>query len=227
MIMKTKILAAIVAVMGVCAAQATLYTFTYSSGFANGGVVPDGTTTGWSDTRDLSGFGTDTLIQDVNVRLNISGGYNGDLYGYLVHSSGFAVLLNRSGRTASDDYGYGDAGFNITLDGSGSTDIHSYGGNGGSQLTGTYQEDARNVDPLTVVDTDSRSAYLSSFNSLDPNGSWALFLADLSSGETSTVVTWGLDIEAIPEPITWALIMFGGVLGTVKLGHHLRRRKQA
>jgi hypothetical protein len=37
-------------------------------------------------------------ITDVNVGLQLSGGWNGDLYAYLVHSSGFAVLLNRVGR---------------------------------------------------------------------------------------------------------------------------------
>ena len=32
------------------------------------------------------------------MTLNLSGGWNGDLYAYLVHNSGFAVLLNRVGR---------------------------------------------------------------------------------------------------------------------------------
>src|SRR5437763_417757 len=87
------------------AARATLYSIDYTSGFANSGVIPDGNAAGWSDSRTVSltlpdpADGTTTEITDVNVRLNISGGYNGDLYGYLVHSSGFAVLLNRSGKT--------------------------------------------------------------------------------------------------------------------------------
>src|SRR5205823_2621880 len=81
-----------------CAAHATLYSYDFTSGFNNGGVIPDGNPAGFSDTRniDLGALpsGTTSEITDVNVRLNISGGYNGDLYGYLVHSSGFAVLLN-------------------------------------------------------------------------------------------------------------------------------------
>jgi len=46
------------------------------------------------------------------------------------------------------------------------------------------------------LDTDPRTALLSSFNGLDPNGSWTLFLADVGNGEMSTVANWGLSIEA-------------------------------
>src|SRR5512147_1908086 len=93
--------------------NATLYTYNWNIGVA----LPDANPVGWSDTRTLSlgtlPPGTTTEIVDVNVHLNISGGYNGDLYGYLVHSSGFAVLLNRSGRTGTDSFGYANTGFNV------------------------------------------------------------------------------------------------------------------
>ena len=88
---------------------------TFSSGFANGGVIPDGSFIGLSDTRTLTGV-TGNTITDVNVRLNISGGWNGDLYAYLVHSGGFSVLLNRVGRATGSSFGYSDAGMNVTLD---------------------------------------------------------------------------------------------------------------
>jgi hypothetical protein len=69
----------------------------------------------------------------------------------------------------------------------------------------------------------------SSFNSLDIRmGYWPRFLADMpGDGGNSTLVPWGLDIEAVPEPVTWALLLFGGVMGSVKLAQHLRRRKAA
>jgi hypothetical protein len=54
-----------------------------------------------------------------------------------------------------------------------------------------------------------------------------LFLADMSSGETSTVTSWRLELEAVPEPVTWALIVFGGVAGTVGAGRWARRRLMA
>src|SRR5688572_4200414 len=98
--------------------------YSWNSGFANNGYVPDGNTTGWADTRTISGLAEE--ISDVNVTLNVSGGYNGDLYVYLQHDSGFSVLLNRVGRTTTTPFGYGDAGLNVTFndDAAQTTDIH-------------------------------------------------------------------------------------------------------
>lgn len=60
-----------------------------------------------------------------------------------------------------------------------STDIHNYGGNGGALVTGTYQPDGREVSPLLSLDTTPRTAFLSSFTGLDPNGEWVLFVVDI------------------------------------------------
>ena len=97
---------------------------TFNTGFANGGVIPDGSLTGWSDTRTLVGV-PGGPITDVSVTLNLSGGWNGDLYAYLVHSSGFAVLLNRVVRDTGNSPGYSTAGMNLTLNDAGSLNIHS------------------------------------------------------------------------------------------------------
>lgn len=211
-------------------APAALYNYTFNSGFANGGLIPDGDLTGWSDPRTISGI-PDLQIVDLNVTLNISGGDNGDLYGYLQHATGFVILLNRPGRTASDPAGYDNPGFNMTFDDAqGNHDIHlyqtfspSYNGNG--QLLGTWQSDGRNVHPSSVLDTDPRTATLDSFNTLDPNGSWTLFLADVSFGEQSTMTGWGLEITAVPEvsSLIPALLVLGGA---VLLQRWCRGRRQ-
>src|SRR5689334_4310747 len=165
-------------------AQTVPYTFTFSSGFNNGGVVPDGNLAGWSDTRTVSGVlgnnNTDDVF-DLNVFLNLSGGYNGDLYGYLVHSSGFSVLLNRPGRSNASSFGYSDAGMNLTFDEAAANNIHTY------QLVPSYglslnngsswQPDGRNANPGTVNGTETRDSLLDSFNGLSANGTWTLFLA--------------------------------------------------
>src|SRR5262249_46874696 len=52
---------------------------------------------------------------------------------------------------------------------------------------------------------------LTSFDSLDPNGTWTIFFADMSSGAQSTLISWGLEVQPVPEPVTWALIIFGGL----------------
>jgi hypothetical protein len=218
MISLIKTIGALMVVLGMAAtAPATLFTFAYDSDFANAGVVPNGNPTGWSDTRSLTtgDLGTDTLIQDVNVVLNVSGGYNGDLYGYLVHSSGFCVLLDRVGTGSGSEpqytFGFSTAGFdNVRLDdGSLNGNIHDMS----NPANGTYVSDG---------------GTLASFNGLDATGSWTLFLADMAGGgDPSTVLSWSLEIEAVPEPTTWALIGFGFIflaVGTVRV---IRARRLA
>src|SRR5437867_6810492 len=122
-----KILAILAISAAVTAVRADFYTTTFNSGFANSGSIPDGSLVGMQDTRTLSGI-TFSSISDVDVRLTISGSWNGDLYGYLVHSSGFTVLLNRVGRTSGSSFGYSDGGFSVTFDDQASqtVDFHHY-----------------------------------------------------------------------------------------------------
>jgi len=162
--------------------------------------IPDGNPTGLSSSINVTGLAGQ--LQDITVSLDISGGSDGDLYAFLSHgSTGFAVLLNRVGKTATDPFGYGDAGFHITLSDAASLDIHNYGGNGGAALTGTWQPDGRNVDPQLVLDTSPRSAFLSSFIGSDPNGTWTLVVADMAGGGGQAVLqSWGIDVTPVPEP---------------------------
>ena len=225
--MKTKLFLAGLTGLLCLTSAASAALLNYGSGTLNA-TIPNGNVNGYQNTLTLSGLGSDAnVITDVDVKLHLSGGFNGDLYVYLSHSSGFSVLLNRTGRTAGDSFGYGDAGFNITLSDGAGTDIHNYGGNGGNQLTGVWQPDARNVDPATVTDASTRSAYLNAFNTLDPNGAWTLYVADLSGGgDPSVLVSWELDITAVPEPATVALGVFGLAFGLVQ-GARLWRRRRA
>jgi subtilisin-like proprotein convertase family protein len=181
-------------------------------------LVPDGNPTGLASTINVSGlYGPMT---NINVFLTVSGGYNGDLYACLTGpNGGFAVLLNRSGMTALNGFGYGDAGFNITLTDLAVTDVHSYGGNGGGQLPGTWQPDGRAINPQFAFDTVGRTAMLNSFDNLDPNGTWTLFVADMAGGYQSTLTSWGMQVNVVPEPSPVALTVLG--LGTLAV---LRRR---
>ena len=93
-----------------------MYDNTFSSGFASSGDIPQGSLSGWSDSRTLSGeAGT---ISSITVNLDISGGYNGNLYGYLTYDGVLAALLNRVGVGSTiptrNAYSYGNSGFNIT-----------------------------------------------------------------------------------------------------------------
>jgi subtilisin-like proprotein convertase family protein len=193
------------------AAAADVYSFTVNQ------VIPDGQPAGFSDTHAIvSGI---SQIGSVQVGLNIVGNYNGDIYCYLQHGSALSVLLNRTGRTAGNSFGYDDGGFNIALsDSAVNGNIHTYRnvtvppGNG--VLTGVWQPDGRYVNPATVLDTDLVTAPLSVFNGMDPNGTWTLFVADMSSGGVSVLNGWQLTITQIPEPtiLTFTALGLGAVL---------------
>jgi subtilisin-like proprotein convertase family protein len=192
-------------------------------------AIPDGNPSGLANTQtvNVTSIPNFSFISDLSVTLNISGGFNGDYYAYLVNNTGgFAVLLNRVGKTASNPVGYSDGGFSITLSDSSPNNIHTYqnvSNPGGGVLAGTWAPDGRNVDPSVVLDTSPVSATLGSFAGTNPNGQWILFLADLDYGEQGTLTTWTLNVTAVPEPssIQLALVGLGVCFG---LNRWARRR---
>lgn len=197
-------------VIGALAAHATIYTTNWNSGFVNGQLIPDNNPSGWSDTRTVSTMPVGTL-QGVAVALQLSSGWTGDLYAYLTHSSGFAVLLNQVG-TPGQPFGYGAANWNLTLaddgfNGGSYADLHTYGGG--------------NLSGSTWNATDS----LNSFLSTSPNGTWSLFVADLSGGGLTTVQSWSLqmDIAAVPEVETWVAAALAGAFGAFWLNRAIWR----
>jgi hypothetical protein len=46
----------------------------------------------------------------------------------------------------------------------------------------------------------------------DPNGTWTLFLSDLSVGGVYELNTWSLEITAVPEPEWAAVVAWLGLL---------------
>lgn len=203
-----KVLSVLICVVAFSASAQQEYSFTDTVNTP----VPDANPNGLFSTIDVANV--PGVIDNVTLSLNISGGFNGDLYAYLAgDNGGFTVLMNRVGRASTDPIGYGDAGFNVTFSGAATSDIHTYGGNGGNQLTGTWQPDGRNVDPQLVLDTDPRTTFLSSFNNRTPNGTWTLFVGDFANQSESTLVSWTLTIDTVPEPSSISLIGVGfGIL---------------
>jgi hypothetical protein len=66
--------------------------------------------------------------------------------------------------------------------------------------------------------------FSSVFGGTNPNGTWSLYIVDdapNSGGETGSITSWSLDITAVPEPSTWALL----ITGTAALPFFLRRRR--
>ena len=185
---------------------------TFNSGNSVG-PIPDGNPVGVTFVGTVSDIPSDGTVRGVlTVGLNISGGYNGDLYAYLVAPNGtMVVLLNQPGVTGGNQFGYGGAGLSVTLSDSASTSIQNANETDGVQFTGTYQA----------------AGSLANFNGSVADGTWTLFFADMSSGGgTSTLNSWSLDITAVPEPVNVALGIFGALLGGLGLvRHHATKRR--
>src|SRR5207253_2491776 len=191
--------------------------------------IPDGSLSGLSDRRTITQSGP---ISEVSVTINISGSgfgtVNGDYYAYLTHGSGMAVLLNRSGVRSASSLGYDDNGFSsVTFSDSASKgDVHNYRmtlfgdhitpiGATPSALTGTWQPDGRSICPRSAgatIDAASRTAMLSSFQSLNINGDWTLFIADVAGGGKAKLTSWSMTVTAVPEPLDAVLAIAMGLL---------------
>jgi len=71
-------------------------------------------------------------------------------------------------------------------------------------VSGNWGADGR------LVPTDAtRANTLDVFTGANPNGAWTLFFADRSAVGISTLNSWSVGIEAIPEPANIALGIFG------------------
>lgn len=161
-------------------------------------MIPDNNASGVAFTFTIP-YGGPLAITNVTVDISIAGGWNGDLYAYLSHGSGFSVLLNRIGSTSMNRGGSGVSGMNVFLADTYLTDIHTAPNN---PLTGAFAPDGRRVNPFLTLDTDARTAMLGDFIGLNPAGVWTIFFADVSPLSVSTIQSWSVNIgvTAVPEP---------------------------
>ncbi len=180
---------------------ASAQTFTTTTNFMVKAMVPDADACGLASVQTIST--PITHLTSLKVALKISGTWNGDLYCVLAHGTNYSVLLNRPGRTDASNLGYNDMGLDLIFDDAATnSDIHVYRlqltGSQGTPLPGpltdSWAPDARVTSPTNVLDTDARSAFLGSFNGVDPNGEWVLFVADMEAGDIHFLDNWGLEI---------------------------------
>ena len=202
--MKQSLLLGMLAVNALLPAQAAIYSIgnVNGSGTSLNQNIYDASPSGITSAITVSGAGS--FLSAIIVTLNISGGYNGDLYGYLSHNGTLVTLLNRvgtgSGSPIQNTFGFSTAGFNnVTLD-----DV----------ATGGNIHNVQNPGSLPTVSYTADGGSLASFNGVDPNGTWTLFFADMSAGNASTLNGWSLDITVVPEPVNVAVSIFGmGFIG--------------
>lgn len=159
-------------------------------------AIPEGSPVGITTAQTFGNL-PGSPITGVSVDLNIGGGYNGGLFGYLVLQDANGnvateILLNHVGTTPSNPLGSSGSGFNVTLTDSGTVNGDIHGATG--IPTGLWQPDSAN----TLANT---------FDGLTANGTWTLFLVDLyGGGGTSTLNSWGLDVN-VPDRMQTGLML--------------------
>jgi subtilisin-like proprotein convertase family protein len=213
--MKTFTLILTGAVLLGCAA-ATQAAETYHQEITVNRAIPDGDGSGLASVLNVSLAESWIEAGSLTASLNISGTGNGDLYAYLTHGSSFAVLLNRTGVSASDRVGYGGSGLGVTFsDSAANGNIHFYQTvtvpPAGTLLSGAWMPDGRYVSPYAVIGTEPATATLSSFNNSDPNGEWVLYVADVNGGDLHQFNSWSLDFETLAVPEPGCLMLLAGL----------------
>lgn len=144
-------------------------------------IIPDSNTGGVSRSLSITEPGT---ILDLDVQLEISHTWNGDLIVELSKDGTSVTLIDRVGSLIfQPPFGFADAGFDIILDDASPQSIETSTSNGGL-LSGTFSP-----QPGT----------LSSFAGLDQSGTWTLTVLDLAKGDTGALVTWGLIVSTSGE----------------------------
>lgn len=200
----------------------------------SGGIpIPDGTGLGYANIQTVTTL--PTAVQALRVRLNLQPGaggmVNGDIYATVSYQASavapitaYSVLVNRPGRDAGggNEDGYYDNGLNVSLGATGN-DIHTYQLQTvpavGAGLTGDWAADGRDADPFDVVTGTPRTSGLGSFQGLNPNGIWTLYVEDTMPGGLAKLMGWGLEWTPVPEPAA-----YGWVAGALLLGMAWRLR---
>jgi subtilisin-like proprotein convertase family protein len=182
-------------------ARGALFIENFTGGDAVG-VIPDGSPIGVTFSGTVSDAPGMT-VSELTLTLNISGGFNGNLFAYLNAPDGtHVVLMNQPGVSGENPFGASGAGMNITLQDSGAINGPIQTETSAAVLSGSY----------------NAAGTLTDFNGAALNGIWELFFADeVSGGGTSTLNSSSLGINAVPEPVNMALVIFSGfmVIGTM------------
>lgn len=107
----------------------------------------------------------------------------------------------------------------LTGDSAGIQGLLNLGTDAGSPSVGFFPD----VTSTGSHGTRTYDASFSGLNGDDPNNTWALVLWDNStSGIENGLVSWTLEITAVPEPVTAALGVFAGIFLVVILARSWR-----
>lgn len=200
-------------------ARAGLVSEDFDSGSSVGlisGTFPIGTYFTGDFINANAGDTVDSLTISLTVSFS-SGGYgNGNMYAYLVSPNDTLVQLFGS-QSGGQAYGIGGSGGNPF-------------GNSGSGLNNVTLSDSaatsiQNAPDGTITGTYQPTGNLSAMNGSSANGTWTLVFANAASGgPAATLTDWSLNISAVPEPVTQALVVFGAGVLLLHFGRWCRSR---
>jgi len=119
-------------------------------------------------TESIINFGSDFVIEDANVSLNINHTFDGDLIINLIAPDGTIVLLSDTNGDGEDNY------VGTTFDDEAATAI----GDGTPPYTGDFQPDG----------------LLSDLNGMSSAGDWTLQITDTLNGDEGVLLDWTLQL---------------------------------
>lgn len=136
-------------------------------------AIPDSNPTGATDTLTPTTFAA-TAITDVNVYLDISHTWVGDLQVTITHvDSGTSVMIVDRPGVPLSTFGCSSDNILAWLDDAGATPVE-----GACPPNGTY----------------SPNNPLSAFAGLDAGSDWSITVVDNAGGDTGTINEWGVDV---------------------------------
>lgn len=166
-----------------CGTSAWSSTFSFTTSNCGNYVSTDvPKAVGAASVTSVLNIPTSGLITDINVNLNISHVYVGDLRATLTSPTGTIVeLFNGPGIPAST---YGCAGDNI---------VASF--DESAVLTATNFENMCNATPPAITGTFQTTGNLSNFTGQSMTGTWTLTVYDsYTAGDNGTLNSWSLDV---------------------------------
>jgi len=219
------VLGLLLAALTAAPAQSLQYVETFTNGPAVG-PVPEGNPVGAVFSGTVSDVPAGLTVGTLTLELNLSGGFNGNLYAYLESPNGTqVVLMDRPGVSVADPFGATGPGMNITLQNTGAANGSIQDETSDAVLSGSY----------------TPAGSLADLGGAPVDGTWQLFFTDLvAGGGTTTVDSWALTVSVVPEPKPASLLILAAILlawrgqarrkpstqPTQKPGHQGKRRDQ-
>jgi len=187
-------LTTLTAILTFTAARAEVFS-ELSTNFIVGTDIPEANPVGLVSRGFVTGLPVGALVTNLTVSLDVSGGYNGSLYAYLVApNDSTVVLLDQPGVTEDNPFGAGGSGLAVNFTESAGESIQTAAETPGEVTAGNY---------LPAGD-------FSNCQDTPADGEWKLYVSDETAGGGQAIlVDWSLTLKVgtVPEPCSLTLVL--------------------